>query len=224
RLFSHQAEALSAVAARDVVVATPTASGKSLCYHIPVLDALLKDPGARALYLFPTKALARDQVATLRELVAGLGIGVAVFDGDTPGEHRRRAREARVLATNPDMLHAGILPHHPSWAAFFRGLRFVVVDELHTLRGVFGAAAATVPRGRRGVAAFRGASRRSTAPAATIGTPGELAARVLGAGAVEVIGDSGAPAAPRTFAVYNPPVLDSALGLRESYLAATKRL
>lgn len=224
KLFSHQAEAFLAASARDVVVATPTASGKSLCYHLPVLDALLKDPAARALYLFPTKALARDQVAALRELVGGLRIGVAVFDGDTPAEHRRRAREARILATNPDMLHAGILPHHPSWAAFFRGLRFVVVDELHTLRGVFGAGAANVLRRLRRVAAFHGASPRLIATSATIGNPAELAARVLGSGDIEVIGDSGAPAAPRTFAVYNPPVLDSALGLRESYLGATKRL
>jgi DEAD/DEAH box helicase domain-containing protein len=224
RLFSHQAEAIAAVAARDVVVATPTASGKSLCYHLPVLDALLKDPGARALYLFPTKALARDQVAALRELVGGLGLGVAVVDGDTPAEHRRRARDARIVATNPDMLHAGILPHHPSWAGLFRGLRFVVVDELHTLRGVFGAGVANVLRRLRRIAAFHGATPRFVATSATIGNPAELAARVLGAADVHVVADSGAPRAARTFALYNPPVLDSALGLRESYLRATTRL
>jgi DEAD/DEAH box helicase domain-containing protein len=152
RLFSHQAEAFAADG--DLVIATPTASGKSLCYHLPVLDALLRDPAARALYLFPTKALARDQIASLRELVGGLGIGMAVFDGDTPGEHRRRARDARIVATNPDMLHTGILPHHPSWSAFFAGLHFVVIDELHTLRGIFGAGAANVLRRLRRVAAF----------------------------------------------------------------------
>jgi DEAD/DEAH box helicase domain-containing protein len=227
RLYSHQRAAYDALTAgADVVVATPTASGKSLCFNLPTFNALLGDPTARALYLYPTKALARDQVAGLRALAGACGaadLGAAVFDGDTPGDHRRRARGARILATNPDMLHTGILPHHASWAAFFAGLRYVVVDELHTCRGRFGAGVANVLRRLRRIAAFHGAAPRMVATSATIGNPGPLGERVLG-GPVEVITQSGAPVGPRTFLLYNPPVIDRALGLRASYLKAAKRV
>jgi DEAD/DEAH box helicase domain-containing protein len=228
RLYSHQARAFAAArAGRDFVVTTPTASGKSLCYNLPVFDALLADPSARALYLFPTKALARDQVGALRQLASACGapeLGVAVYDGDTPPDQRRRAREARILVTNPDMLHTGILPHHASWAGLFAGLRHVVVDELHVCRGLFGAGVANVLRRLARVAAFHGARPRRFATSATIGNPAELASRVLGSGDVELIDESGAPAGPRLFLVYNPPVVDSALGLRASYLKAAERL
>jgi len=141
-LYSHQARAFETAAlGRSLVVATPTASGKSLCFHLPVLDAIAKDKNARALYVYPTKALSRDQEASLGALMADteLGIGRIVYDGDTPGDARRAAREkSAVVMTNPDMLSAGILPHHPQWARLFQGLRFVVLDELHTYRGVFG--------------------------------------------------------------------------------------
>jgi DEAD/DEAH box helicase domain-containing protein len=227
RLWSHQRAAWDAArAGRDLVVTTPTASGKSLCYSLPVFERLLRDPSARALYLFPTKALARDQVGALRELAAACGareLGVAVFDGDTPGDQRRRARDARILVTNPDMLHAGVLPHHASWAGLFAGLTHVVVDELHSCRGLFGAGVANVLRRLRRVAAFHGARPIFLSASATIGNPAELAAQVLGT-EVEVISESGAPGGPRRFLVYNPPVVDSALGLRASYLKAAERI
>jgi DEAD/DEAH box helicase domain-containing protein len=141
-LYSHQSQAVrAALAGRHVVIATPTASGKSLCFHLPVLDALSKDPSAAALYLYPTKALSRDQEHSVQELAreAGLPIPAMVFDGDTPGDARRAVRErGRIVLTNPDMLHAGILPNHARWASLFQNLKYVVLDELHTYRGVFG--------------------------------------------------------------------------------------
>ncbi|MFN3594396.1 MAG: DEAD/DEAH box helicase, partial [Thiobacillaceae bacterium] len=157
RLYSHQAEALTlARAGQNLVVATPTASGKSLCYHLPVLQDLLAD-GARALYLFPTKALAQDQLAELLALNAagGLGVRVMTFDGDTPADARRSVREhGDIVLTNPDMLHQGILPHHPKWARFFEGLCTVVIDELHTYRGVFGSHMANVIRRLKRICRF----------------------------------------------------------------------
>lgn len=232
RLFSHQARAFAAArAGRDFVVTTPTASGKSLCFNLPVFDTLLRDRSARALYLFPTKALSRDQVGSLRELAQACDardLGVAVYDGDTPPDQRRRARDARILVTNPDMLHTGLLPHHASWAGLFAGLRYVVVDELHVCRGHFGAGVANVLRRLQRIAAFHrspGEVRpQRFATSATIGNPAELAARVLGSDDLEVIAESGAPSGRRLFLLYNPPVIDSALGLRASYLKAAERL
>jgi DEAD/DEAH box helicase domain-containing protein len=228
RPYSHQVAAWTALReGRDVVVATPTASGKSLCYHAPVLDALVRDPTARALYLFPTKALARDQIEDLRALGGALpDLGVAVYDGDTPADERRAVRgRARIVATNPDMLHAGILPHHDRWAALLAGLRFVVVDELHTYRGVFGSHVANVLRRLRRVAGFHGAAPRFGAASATIANPGELGEAVLGSRPPPVvIADNGAASGERTFVVYNPPVVDSALGIRQSYLKCAERI
>ena len=229
-LYSHQARAVE-LAARGTpfVVSTPTASGKSLCFHLPVLDALLRDPGARALYLFPTKALARDQEASVREMASasGAGIGVVTYDGDTPGDARRAARDkSRVVVTNPDMLHAGILPHHTAWARLFRSLRFVVVDELHTYRGVFGSHVANVLRRLERVARFHGSSPLFVGATATIGNPREHAARLFckREDDVELVGDSGAPRGARKFFFYNPPVVNEELGIRASYVKQTVSL
>jgi DEAD/DEAH box helicase domain-containing protein len=226
-LYSHQRAAYeAAIAGRDLVIATPTASGKSLCYNLPVLHALAGDRSARALYLFPTKALARDQEAALRAMMsdAGLSHGAITYDGDTPADARRAARQqAGVLLTNPDMLHAGILPHHTSWARFFADLRYVVVDELHVYRGVFGSHLANVLRRLARIAQFHGSRPVFLLASATIGNPREHACRVLGREAL-LVDESGAPSGPRRLLVYNPPVVNAEIGVRESYLKAAVRL
>ncbi|MFO0693492.1 MAG: DEAD/DEAH box helicase [Polyangiales bacterium] len=227
KLYAHQARAFElAASGRDFVVATPTASGKSLCYNLPVLDAMAREPSARALYLFPTKALSRDQEealrATLRE--AGLSQGAITYDGDTPGDARRAAREkSGVILTNPDMLHAGILPHHASWARFFANLRYVVIDELHTYRGVFGSHLANVLRRLDRIARFHGAKPVYLMASATIGNPEEHASRMIGRD-VALVGENGAPRGPRRVVVYNPPVVNAELGVRASYLKTAVRL
>jgi DEAD/DEAH box helicase domain-containing protein len=224
RLYAHQATAIEAAAAgRHVAIATPTASGKSLCFHVPVLEALGRDPNARAIYLYPTKALARDQEASLLDLLgaADLGSGAVVYDGDTPGDARRAARErSRVILTNPDMLHAGILPHHPSWARTLQNLRFIVVDELHTYKGVFGSHVANVLRRLLRVAAFHGSRPQLLGATATIGNPREHAARLFGVPTsdVTIIDESGAPRGRRRVFLYNPPVVNEELGIRASYV------
>jgi DEAD/DEAH box helicase domain-containing protein len=224
RLYVHQARAFDAARRRrHMVVATPTASGKSFCFHLPVLQALAEDPDARAIYLYPTKALARDQEAGLRELVAAAGIGAAavVYDGDTPGDARRAAREkAGIVITNPDMLHTGILPHHASWARTMQHLRYVVVDELHTYKGVFGSHVANVLRRLLRVAAFHGSRPTVVGATATIGNPREHAARLFGVAPddVELVDESGAPRGQRRFFLFNPPVVNAELGIRASYV------
>lgn len=226
-LYAHQARAYRlAKDGTDVVIATPTASGKSLCYNLPVLDRFAREGDARALYLFPTKALSRDQEAALRDLLRGaeLGHGAITYDGDTPGDARRAARErSGILLTNPDMLHAGILPHHATWARFFACLRYVVVDELHTYRGVFGSHLANVLRRLRRIAAFHGANPTFLFASATIGNPKAHAERMIGRG-VELIGESGAPTGARHVLVYNPPVVNAELGVRQSYTKAAVKL
>jgi DEAD/DEAH box helicase domain-containing protein len=230
RLYRHQARAIdAALAGRHVAVATPTASGKSLCFHLPVLQALADDPNARALYLYPTKALSRDQEAGLHELLAAAGLETTaiVFDGDTPADARRAARErARVILTNPDMLHTGILPHHASWARTFAHLRYVVVDELHTYRGVFGSHVANVLRRLLRVARFHGSDPRILGATATIGNPRAHAARLFGVdpGGVELVDESGAPRGTRRFFLFNPPVVNAELGVRASYVKQAVRL
>ena len=226
-LYSHQARALElASQGKHVVVATPTASGKSLCYNLPILQALASDPTATALYLFPTKALSRDQEEALRGLMreADLSVGAITYDGDTPNDARRAARQrAGVLLTNPDMLHAGIMPHHTGWARLFSNLKYVVVDELHTYRGVFGSHLANVMRRLLRIARFHGSSPTFLFASATIGNPREHASRICGE-PVELIEQSGAPTGPRQVVVYNPPVINAELGMRQSYIKTAVRL
>ena len=223
-LYSHQVEAIeAALAGRHVVVATPTASGKSLCFHLPVIEALAANPGATALYLYPTKALSRDQEHSLLGLFGDAGIAspAMVFDGDTPGDARRVARErCRVVLTNPDMLHAGILPNHARWASLFQGLTYVIIDELHVYRGVFGSHMAHVLSRLLRVARFHGKTPQLLGATATIGNPREHAARLYGVEPSEValVDRSGAPRAEREVYLYNPPVLTPELGIRESSL------
>ena len=226
-LYSHQSSAVSAVLRGEhIVVATPTASGKTLVYNLPVLTALIEQPDARALYLFPTKALAHDQVAEFDALAKAADAGVAshAYDGDTPADARRAVRAGgRVVITNPDMLHAGILPHHDRWQAFFTGLRYVVIDEVHTYRGVFGSHVANVLRRLKRVAAFHGARPVFILCSATIANPKAHAERLLEA-PVSAVTESGAPRGARTFYLYNPPIVDGARGIRGSYVQAARRI
>ncbi len=208
------------------MVVTPTASGKTLCYNLPVLNALLENLDTRALYLFPTKALAQDQLAELHDLSQRLDdrFGVFTYDGDTPSDARRAIRErGHIVLTNPDMLHTGILPHHTKWMRAFENLRYIVIDELHTYRGVFGSHLANVLRRLRRIAQFYGSSPQFICCSATIANPGELASRLIEA-EVDVIEENGAPSAEKLFVFYNPPVVNRNLGIRRSYLNETTRV
>jgi DEAD/DEAH box helicase domain-containing protein len=224
-LYSHQAEAYERVSnGEDVVVVTPTASGKTLCYNLPVLDRILKDPDARALYLFPTKALAQDQLAELHGVIEQIGadIGTFTYDGDTPQDARKAIRaRAHVVVTNPDMLHRGILPHHTKWVKLFENLRYVVIDELHSLRGVYGSHVTNILRRLRRLCEFYGSRPQFIGSSATIGNPQQLAER-LTEREIELVGESGAPRGERYFAIYNPPVVNRQLGIRKSALNATR--
>lgn len=223
--YVHQARAMEvAMGGRHVVVVTPTASGKTLCYNAPVLDRILRDPSARALYLFPTKALAQDQLDELHELITALGadIGTFTYDGDTPADARRAVRQAgHIVLTNPDMLHAAVLPHHTKWVKLFESLDYVVIDELHTYRGVFGSHLANVLRRLRRICRFYGSNPTFILCSATIGNPAELASAILGED-VELVDDNGAPAGERVVVVYNPPVVNRELGIRQSSLKAAR--
>jgi DEAD/DEAH box helicase domain-containing protein len=222
-LYTHQAEAWRHVeAGRHVVVVTGTASGKTLCYDLPVLAGLLEDPQARALYLFPTKALAQDQKDDLSTLLSA--VPVAVYDGDTPAPARATIRgKARLVVSNPDMLHAGILPHHTLWADFLRHLRFVVLDEMHTYRGVFGSHVANVMRRLKRVCAFYGTAPRFILTSATIANPVDLAQRLVEE-PVALVDEDGSAKGCRHLLLYNPPVVDKALGIRRSALLESVRL
>jgi len=226
-LYTHQAAAAEAVhASKNVVIVTPTASGKTLCYNLPVLNDVLEHPDTRALYLFPTKALAQDQLAELHDLNQRLDdrFGVFTYDGDTPADARKAIREkGHVVLTNPDMLHTGILPHHTRWTRLFENLRYIVIDELHTYRGVFGSHLCNVLRRLRRIARFYGRDPQFICCSATIANPGELATRLLES-EVEVLNANGAPAAEKTFVFYNPPVVNRALGIRRSYINESSRV
>src|SRR5215213_5831847 len=219
RLWSHQAEALHAAWAGPTIVTTGTASGKSLCFQLPTLDTVCRDRHARALYLYPTKALAQDQARSL----SALGVTAArpaIYDGDTPREQRAQIRrQANVILTNPDMLHLGILPNHRAWANVFANLAVVVVDEAHVYRGVFGSHVANVLRRLRRIASAYGTEPRFVLASATIANPGELGERLTGLGDVTVIERDGSPGAKKTVAMWNPPIVDEQLATRRSALA-----
>jgi DEAD/DEAH box helicase domain-containing protein len=227
RLYSHQAEVFGhAASGRNVVVVTPTASGKTLCYNLPVLNRLIADPGARAMYLFPTKALAEDQLQEFQAAVDAMGSDLRAFtyDGDTPQDARRAIRErANVVLTNPDMLHAGILPHHTKWAKAFENLRYVVIDELHSYRGVYGSHLANVLRRLKRVCEFYGSSPQFICCSATIANPKELAEALTGL-PFELVEENGAPSGEKYVVFYNPPVVNRALGIRRGYLNETRRI
>ncbi len=223
-LYAHQAEALHAAWAGPTIVTTGTASGKSLCFNLPTLDVLSRDAKARALYLYPTKALAQDQARALHAL------GVkrarpAIYTGDTPREERAQIRKrANVVLTNPDMLHVGILPNHPAWGDFLSNLAVVVVDEAHVYRGVFGSHVANVLRRLLRIADAYGTSPRVLMASATIANPAELAERLTGLEDFAVIDRDGSPGARKTIAMWNPPIVDEALGTRRSVLAEASDL
>jgi DEAD/DEAH box helicase domain-containing protein len=225
-LYSHQAEAVEAVhAGDDVVVVTPTASGKTLCYALPVLQALAEDPSARALFLFPTKALGQDQVAEFAELAraSSLQVAAATYDGDTPAPIRSAIRTAgQVVVTNPDMLHSAILPHHTKWFQLFEQVRVIVIDELHTYRGVFGSHVANVLRRLLRLCAHYGSNPIIVCSSATIGNPAELAAQLTGR-APRLIDRNGAPAGAKHVLLVDPPLLDPATGARGSALTHAQR-
>lgn len=227
RLYSHQAEAIASVlGGKHTVVVTPTASGKTLCYNLPVMQRVLEDRASRALYMFPTKALSQDQLAELMELDAKVGseLGVFTYDGDTPSDARRAVRtRGHVVITNPDMLHTGILPHHTRWARFFSDLRYVVLDELHTYRGVFGSHIANVLRRLQRICRFHGSDPVFILCSATIANPKEHAEALLGQ-PVSIVDKSGAPTGRKTVLFYNPPVISKELGIRRSYLSVTRRI
>jgi DEAD/DEAH box helicase domain-containing protein len=223
-LFTHQAEAWEAAARGEhLIVTTGTASGKTLAFNLPVLDALAREPKLRALYLYPTKALAQDQIRALTELKPPR-IKPAIYDGDTPNEQRWQVRKwANLILTNPDMLHLGVLPHHDRWGDVLSNLRYVVVDEAHVYRGVFGSHVANVLRRLRRLARVYGADPQFLLASATIANPGELAQRLLGVEATVVERDA-APKAERTIVLWNPPLTDEELGLRASALGEAARL
>jgi DEAD/DEAH box helicase domain-containing protein len=229
-LYTHQAAAWQCVqAGQHLVVVTGTASGKTLCYNLPVLDCLLRHPQARALYLFPTKALAQDQLSGVRDQLSGirdreLVVRAATYDGDTPAEARPTIRASvRLVISNPDMLHTGVLPHHTLWADFLAHLQFVVIDEMHAYRGVFGSHVANVLRRLKRVARFYGSSPQFILTSATIANPVELAERLIEEPVV-LVDDDGAARGARHFLIYNPPVVNRDLGLRRNSLLESVRL
>ncbi len=228
-LYTHQARAVEAVLnGENVVLVAGTASGKSLAYHLPALHFALQDTNATALYLFPTKALAQDQAAALGRLIGALEaqrpIRLNVYDGDTPPAERTRIRrESGILISNPDMLHMGILPYHTRWASFFQNLRLVVLDEVHTYRGVFGSHVANVLRRLRRICRFHGSAPIFVCTSATIANPQELAERLVEA-PVTLIDEDGAPRGEKHLVLYNPPTLDARLGIRRSYVLEARRI
>jgi len=227
RLYSHQTEVYRlAQSGKNVVIVTPTASGKTLCYNLPCLQALLSDESARCLYFFPTKALSQDQQAELNETVGNfdeLNLKIATYDGDTPESLRVSARDTgRIIISNPDMLHTGILPNHPKWIKFFSNLKYIVIDEAHAYRGVMGSHVANVIRRLRRVSSFYGAKPQFILCSATIGNPKELAQALTGL-SVELVDKNGAPRGEKRIILYNPPLVDKVQGIRRSVVTESRR-
>ena len=227
QLYTHQAACMEAAKnGEDYVVVTPTASGKTLCYNIPVLSAILKNPDARALYLFPTKALSADQVSELYELIELMQVDVKTYtyDGDTPAAARRAVRQAgHVVVTNPDMLHSGILPQHTKWVKLFENLQYIIIDEIHSYRGIFGSNLANVLRRLLRLCEFYGSPPRFILCSATIQNPKELAETLIGR-PVKLIDNNGAPSGEKHYIFYNPPVVNQQLGIRKSVLSQTQQI
>jgi DEAD/DEAH box helicase domain-containing protein len=227
RLYSHQRTSWEILqGGGHIVVVTPTASGKTLCYNLPVLNAIMNDPASRAVYLFPTKALAQDQRAELDEVIGLLpeGVRIHTYDGDTPQDARKAIRSiGQIILTNPDMLHTGILPHHTKWINLFKNLKYVVVDELHNYRGIFGSHLANVLRRLKRVARFYGANPQFVLCTATIANPIEVAERMIEEPVV-LIDDNGAPRGEKFFIFYTPPVVNKFLGIRRSYINEARRV
>ncbi len=226
-LYTHQAAAVAhALAGKNAVVVTPTASGKTLCYNLPVIHSILAEPAARAIFLFPTKALAEDQRLELQRLNDSLGgpLSCHTYDGDTPQDARRAIRDrANIVLTNPDMLHTGILPHHTKWVKLFENLRYFVIDELHYYRGVYGSHLANILRRLKRICEFYGSKPQFICCSATIANPKDLAEAVTEE-AFELVDDNGAPSGDKYFIFYNPPVVNRQLGIRRSYLHETRRI
>lgn len=228
QLYTHQKQAFTAASEenRNVVVVTPTASGKTLCYNLPVLQEITQHPDSRALYLFPTKALGQDQKSELTEWIeeAELDVNTYTYDGDTPSNIRQKIRKAgHVVMTNPDMLHSGVLPHHTKWVSLFENLKYVVIDEVHTYRGVFGSHVANVIRRLKRICRFYGSDPVFICTSATIANPKEIAERLTGK-TMELIDNNGAPTGTKHFVFYNPPVVNKTLNIRRSATLEARNL
>jgi len=227
RLYSHQYRSWTLLSKdKNIVVVTPTASGKTLCYNLPVLDKILKNHSARAVYLFPTKALAQDQRAELDETIKRLPEEIRIFtyDGDTPQDARKAIRaRGHIILTNPDMLHTGILPHHTKWIKLFENLEYIVIDELHNYRGIFGSHLANILRRLKRIASFYGSSPRFILCTATIANPVEMAERMIEE-SVSLVDNNGAPHGEKYFIFFNPPVVNEFLGIRHSYVNESRRV
>lgn len=227
QFYSHQAHAMELVhQKKNVILVTPTASDKTLCYNIPVLQNILEEPETRAIYLFPTKALANDQMTEIHSLINELKADIKTFtyDGDTPDDARRAIRkQGHVVVTNPDMLHAGILPHHTKWQKLFSNLKYVVVDELHIYRGVFGSHVTNVFRRLRRICRFYGQDPIFICCSATVANPKEHAENIIEKKFV-LIDESGAPRSAKTFIMYNPPIINKELGIRQSSMTPARNI